>query len=219
MRWKRPDGRLISPDVFIPAAESEKMIVPLTRHLMALIERDFSDWKPKTEFHLSINVSADHLCHDEFVEDIKIFTDVLPPLVSLVTEITERMVVLDMEKATLHVSLLREAGVKVAIDDFGTGYCSLSLLQTLHIDYLKIDKCFTETIDSAGGDAPVLEAIISLSNRLNLLTIAEGISSAMQTAFMKAHKVPLLQGYLYSPPSRLQSSKNGTISMAIILKL
>lgn len=200
MRWKRADGRLIPPDVFVPAAESENMMAPLTRHLMRLIANDVKQWIPTREFHLSINISSEHLSGDEFIEDIRVFRDNLPPALSLVVEITERTFIEDTEKTVAHLSLLREAGIKVAIDDFGTGYCSLSILQILPADYLKIDRCFTETIDFADGSPPVLDAIIALSKRLNLTMIAEGVSTKKQVLFMKNHQVLLLQGFLFSRP-------------------
>lgn len=132
--------------------------------------------------------------------DILAFRDGLPPSLTLVVEVTERTLMEDTEKTIKHLSLLREAGIKVAIDDFGTGYCALSLLQALPADYLKIERCFTETIDSADGDTPVLDAIIALSKRLNLTMIAEGVSTQKQALFMREHQVLLLQGYLFSKP-------------------
>ncbi|XUV82453.1 EAL domain-containing protein [Enterobacter sp. TMH.L2] len=200
MRWRRNNGRLIPPDVFIPAAESEKMMGPLTRHLMRLIANDVKEWIPTGEFHLSINIASEHLAGGEFIGDMRAFRDSIPSSLSLVAEITERTLIENTEKTVTHLSQLREAGIKVAIDDFGTGYCSLSILQILPADFLKIDRCFTETIDSANGDTPVLDAIITLSKRLKLTMIAEGISTRKQALFMSNNQVMLLQGYLFSQP-------------------
>lgn len=200
IRWRRADGRLISPEVFIPTAESEKIIATLTRHLMGLIVNDFKHWIPVSEFHLSINIAPEHICHDDFIEEITSFRDRLPPSLSLVTEVTERTLLENTQKIITHLYQLRKSGIKVAIDDFGTGYCSLSILQILPADYLKIDRCFTETIDNADGDTPVLDAIIFLSKRLKLTMIAEGISTEKQAVFMKNHQVLMLQGYMFSPP-------------------
>lgn len=86
------------------------------------------------------------------------------------------------------------------MDDFGTGYCSLSLLQSLPVDYLKIDKSFIDTLTSAGADTPILDTIVTLSQRLGLATIAEGISTAHQAEWLQANNVPYVQGYFYARP-------------------
>lgn len=86
----------------------------------------------------------------------------------------------DTAVASKKLEIVREKGCRIAVDDFGTGYCSLNLLQSLPVDYLKIDKCFIDTLTSAGAEAPVLDTIISLSKRLGLTTIAEGVSTTHQ---------------------------------------
>ncbi|EJF32426.1 EAL domain-containing protein, partial [Enterobacter sp. Ag1] len=83
MRWRRNNGRLIPPDVFIPAAESEKMMGPLTRHLMRLIANDVKEWIPTGEFHLSINIASEHLAGGEFIGDMRAFRDSIPSSLSL----------------------------------------------------------------------------------------------------------------------------------------
>jgi EAL domain-containing protein (putative c-di-GMP-specific phosphodiesterase class I) len=95
---------------------------------------------------------------------------------------------------------LREKGVLIAIDDFGTGYCSLSYLQQLPADYLKIDRTFVDTIDTSGSDVPILDTIIMLSQRLGLNTVAEGVSSEHQLRYILDHNVGFIQGYLYAKP-------------------
>ncbi|WP_320731339.1 EAL domain-containing protein, partial [Enterobacter sp. 148H3] len=200
MRWQRRDGRSISPGLFIRAAEENGMIISLTQHLFELIIRDVKHWKVKGQFHLSVNIAAAHLSHPNFVSDVLRLLDFLNPTFNLVLEITERSLVEDMVLAAEKLSTLREKGCKVAVDDFGTGYCSLGLLQSLPVDYLKIDKSFIDTLTSAGEDTPILDTIITLSQRLNLSTIGEGISTAHQAEWLKNNRVQYVQGYFYARP-------------------
>lgn len=115
-------------------------------------------------------------------------------------EITERSLVEDTETASVKLNELRQKGCQVAVDDFGTGYCSLSLLQSLPVDYLKIDKIFIDSLTSADVDTPVLDTIVGLSRRLNLTTIAEGVTAAHQVDWLIKNQVPYVQGYYYGRP-------------------
>lgn len=133
-------------------------------------------------------------------------TDVLRLLTSLDTsfclllEITERTLVEDTGMASVKLHELRQKGCQVAVDDFGTGYCSLSLLQSLPVDYLKIDKIFIDSLTSPDSDTPVLDTIVSLSKRLGLTTIAEGVTSAQQADWLAKNKISYVQGYYYGRP-------------------
>jgi sensor c-di-GMP phosphodiesterase-like protein len=200
MRWQRSDGRTISPAVFILAAEENGMIIPLTRHLFELIIRDVEGWKVSAPFHLGVNIAAAHLQQPSFITDVLRLWVALDHDFHLMLEITERSLVEDTALAAEKLNVLREKGCQVAVDDFGTGYCSLSLLQSLPVDYLKIDKSFIDTLTSAGADTPVLDTIVALSQRLGLATIAEGISTAHQAEWLQANNVPYVQGYFYARP-------------------
>ena len=200
MRWQRRDGKNISPSVFIRAAEENGMIINLTQHLFELIIRDVKSWNVTVPFHLGVNIAAAHLNHTVFSNDVLRLRGSIDHFFNLVLEITERSLVEDMAVAAEKLSTLRNKGCKVAVDDFGTGYCSLSLLQDLPVDYLKIDKSFIDTLSSAGEDTPILDMIIALSQRLGLTTIGEGISTAHQAEWLKANRVPYVQGYFYAKP-------------------
>jgi len=200
MRWQRKDGRSISPAVFIRAAEENGMIIRLTQHLFELIMRDVKNWSVAAPFHLGVNISALHLAHTSFTSDVLRLRDALSDDFNLVLEITERNLVEDTSVASEKLYILRQRACQVAVDDFGTGYCSLSLLQSLPVDYLKIDKSFIDTLTSAGADTPVLDTIVSLSHRLSLTIIAEGISTLHQSEWLKTNRVPYAQGYFYSMP-------------------
>ncbi|HDT0662156.1 TPA: EAL domain-containing protein [Enterobacter cloacae subsp. dissolvens] len=200
MRWQRHDGKSISPDVFIRAAEENGMIISLTQHLFDLIALDVKGWNVTTPFHLSVNVAAAHLKHLTFTNDVMRLWITLDNAFSLVLEITERSLVEDTAMVSEKLNALRQKGCRVAVDDFGTGYCSLSLLQSLPVDYLKIDKSFIDTLTSAGADTPILDTIVALSQRLGLATIAEGISTAHQAEWLKTNRVQYAQGYYYAKP-------------------
>lgn len=200
MRWQRPDGRSISPMVFIRAAEEEGLIVSLTQHLFGLIEEDVRAWQVTAPFHLSINIAAPHLANPSFTADVQRLWVSLDAAFRLVLEITERSLVEDTETASAKLHELRQKGCQVAVDDFGTGYCSLSLLQSLPVDYLKIDKIFIDSLTSAGADTPVLDTIVGLSRRLGLTTIAEGVTAVHQVDWLIKNQVPYVQGYYYGRP-------------------
>lgn len=201
MRWQRPGGEWVRPDIFISAAEAEKMIVPLTRHLLNLIAEDMQRWEVDPGFHLGINVAAEHLQHAEFVSDILAFAARVKfhqPLITL--ELTERSLINDGADVARKLALLRTQGIKVAIDDFGTGHCSLSYLQTFPLDYLKIDRGFINAIEQLDGETPVLDAIINLSHKLALKVLGEGVETSLQLQYLQNRGVVFIQGYYYAHP-------------------
>jgi len=201
LRWTLPNGDTIRPDIFISAAEAEGMIVPLTRHLLDLIAEDVQQWKIEPGFHIGINVAADHLQHPAFVEDMASFADKIKhtPL-QITLELTERSLIKDGEDVARKLDRLRADGMKVAIDDFGTGHCSLSYLQTFALDYLKIDRGFINAIESLTGETPVLDAIITLSHKLQLEVLGEGVETPLQYLYLRQRGVTFIQGYYYALP-------------------
>lgn len=201
MRWERPGVGLVRPDIFIAAAEAEGMIIALTRHLFALVERDLRAWTTPPGFHIGVNIAPEHLSSPELKSDVEAFVASVAarkPLVVL--EITERSLISDDGQARRNIDALRAQGVRVAIDDFGTGHCSLSYLQRFPVDYLKIDKGFVHAIEPTGEEAPVLDVIITLSHRLGLAVVAEGVETEQQHAYLAARGVAFIQGYLYARP-------------------
>ncbi|EDU0976552.1 EAL domain-containing protein [Salmonella enterica subsp. enterica serovar Anderlecht] len=199
MRWPQPDGRFITPDIFITAAENEGMIIPLSRHLFELIAHDVINWTVTDDFYISVNISPAHLMDDGFIQDIEALRTRLGTI-TLMLELTERSLIVEPSQVAEKLSTLREKGVLIAIDDFGTGYCSLSYLQQLPVDSLKIDRTFIDTIDTSSNDVPVLDTIITLSQRLGLNVVAEGVSTQHQLRYILSHGVGFLQGFLYARP-------------------
>ncbi|EER8968795.1 EAL domain-containing protein, partial [Escherichia coli] len=164
--------------------------------------QDVQSWKVKKPFHLGINIAAEHLAHPDFVADVLHIKNAISDKFNIVLEITERNLVEDTDHALQKINELRSHGCEFAVDDFGTGYCSLGLLQKLSVDYLKIDKSFIDTLTTAEDETPVLDIIIKLSNRLNLITIAEGVSTSHQAEYLIHNNVTLVQGYLYAKPMK-----------------
>ncbi|CAB3650036.1 EAL domain-containing protein [Achromobacter pestifer] len=201
MRWNRPGVGLVRPDIFIAAAEAEGMIIPLTQHLLRLIERDVQTWNVPPGFHIGVNIAPEHLSSTELLPDIQAFKAKIAersPLIVL--EITERSLISDNGQARRNIDALRAEGVRVAIDDFGTGHCSLSYLQKFPVDYLKVDKGFVHAIQPTGEEAPVLDVIITLAHRLNLAVVAEGVETQAQFDYLTSRGVTFIQGYLFARP-------------------
>ncbi|HEY0294035.1 MAG TPA: EAL domain-containing protein [Bordetella sp.] len=201
MRW-RPNGKAeVPPDVFIEQAEANDLIIPLTLHLFQLIERDLEKWPARPGFRLSVNIAAEHLSSPDFVGHIRAFRQRIDRHgIILTVEITERSLVADDRQACANIETVRADGVRVAIDDFGVGHCSLSYLQRFNIDSLKVDKGFVNAIESAGDEAPILDAIIDLARRLNLPALVEGVETQAQRDYLAGKGVVFVQGFLYSPP-------------------
>ncbi|PIJ51238.1 hypothetical protein BL250_05540 [Erwinia sp. OLTSP20] len=205
LRWQRPNGEWVNPDMFIAAAEAEQMIIPLTRHLLSLIIRDSAGWQVPDGFHLALNVAAEHLQDESFLDDIRRFARHMAlhtRQLKILLELTERSLIGDPQAVIGKLNELRREGFYVAIDDFGTGHCTLSYLQTFPLDYLKIDKGFVAAIEDIEGETPVLDTIIQLSHKLALQAVAEGVETPIQLHYLQQRNVAYIQGYLYAHPMR-----------------
>ncbi|MEI7410211.1 EAL domain-containing protein [Pectobacterium aroidearum] len=201
LRWRRSNGKWIRPDIFISAAEAESMIIPITRHLFDLVASDIASWQVKPGFHLGLNVAAEHLHHPSFVSDVHRFAEkVASHSLSISLELTERNLISNGPEIIQRLHQLREDGFMITIDDFGTGHCSLSYLQNFPLDCLKIDQGFVSAISSPDEEAPILDAIINLSHRINLQSVAEGVETKQQLMYLQQHGVKYIQGFLYAKP-------------------
>lgn len=206
MRWSHPTVGNIPPDAFITYAEAQDLIVPLTHHLFELIARDapmLKDLLPPGA-KLGINIAPSHLHAESFQHDIRQLAASLPDnYFQMVLEITERDM-LNQERAMNLFAWLRGEGIEIAIDDFGTGHSALIYLERFTLDYLKIDRGFVNAIGRETITSPVLDAVLTLTHRLNLVTVAEGVETEEQAAWLRDHGVDYLQGYLISRPLTLQ---------------
>ncbi|WP_025804369.1 EAL domain-containing protein [Pseudomonas chlororaphis] len=203
VRWQRPDKSQVRPDIFIPLAEDNGVIGDLTRHIFGLVADDLVRLGLGAGDHIGVNISGSHLATRGFVEDVQqLLMAIGPNGPQLVLEMTEREALPNDRQVQHNIQQLRSEGVLWALDDFGTGQSSLSYLEQLHADFLKIDRSFVNGIGTESVNAVVLETIISLAQRLKLDLTAEGIESREQENYLKGHGVQWGQGYLFSPPLR-----------------
>lgn len=203
VRWRHPKHGVISPTEFIPLAEQSGEIALLGRWVLREACRHAVTWCSTSlaGIKVAVNVSAVQLDHPGFaamVESILCETQ-LPPY-RLVLEVTESSMMRKGDRALKVLGELRATGVKIAIDDFGTGYSSLSYLQILPSDYLKIDKSFIRVLPDNLRSAAIARSIIALGHTLGLRTLAEGVETKEQEAFLEAIWCDEVQGYLYAKP-------------------
>lgn len=182
-------------------AEDSGLIVPLTKWVMAQACRQACIWKTAglPKICISVNVSAIDFRQRDFVESIELIlkqTGMDPTLLEL--EITEGVLMQNVDATVTALNRIKALGVRLAIDDFGTGYSSLSYLRRFPIDVLKIDQSFIRGLSRDSSDAALVSAIISLGKSLKLTVIAEGIETLEQLDFLKAHHCEEGQGYYFS---------------------
>ncbi|MCC2973634.1 EAL domain-containing protein [Massilia sp. IC2-476] len=201
LRWKRATGEQIGPDLFIPVAEQSGLITRLTERVFTLVEADAGAYLgAHPDFHVAINLSAADLQSSAIVDLVDRFlhrSGAWPS--NLILEITERGF-LDLDNALRVLGALRARGIEVAIDDFGTGYSSLSYLESLELDFLKIDRSFIEALGTKAPTSQVVGHIIAMARTMGLRMIAEGVESQVQADFLKGQAVQYAQGWLFGRP-------------------
>lgn len=203
IRWKDDENRMISPSVFIPIAEKNGAIIPIGSWVMEESIRYYAEWKRKYgyPFVMSINISSIQYKRKDFVgklmEMIQKY-DVLPGEIEL--EITESILIEDFAEVKEKLIALREYGVRISLDDFGTGFSSLSYLNGLPIDTLKIDKSFVDKVCADASTRIITESIVSMVNRLGYESVAEGVETKEQLAYMEQIGCDVIQGYLLGKP-------------------
>lgn len=204
VRWQHPTRGLISPDSFISIAESINLAVELGRWVLRSACAELAGWRSRgvgEDVVLRVNVSPVQLVTEGFVESVaNIMNEFALARGSVCLEITERVVVEDIETTRITLARLKDAGVQVAIDDFGTGYSALSQLKTLRVDTLKIDQGFVHDLGSDPSDLAIVRAIISLAEAFNLELVAEGVETEAAARTLLAHGCHRAQGYLLSRP-------------------
>ncbi|QFU76743.1 GGDEF domain-containing response regulator [Halioglobus maricola] len=202
MRWKHPERGMISPLDFIPVAERTGQIIELGDWVLGEVDRHCRYWDSLglPEFRVCVNISPIQFNQDDLPRRIKRFLDNAKlPASRLELELTESAIMTDAPANIKKLGQLKELGLDVAVDDFGTGYSSLSYLKRFPIDTLKIDQSFVADLDTTDG-AGIVDAIIALSNTLNLRVIAEGIEEKPQLDYLVAKGCHLLQGYFFARP-------------------
>lgn len=204
VRWQHPTRGLLSPDAFIGVAESINLAGELGRWVMRTACAEFARWQAAGVGHdivLRVNVSPVQLVADGFVESVAAILDeydIDPGSVCL--EITESVVVQDIDTTRITLAGLHKVGVQVAIDDFGTGYSVLSLLKSLPVEALKIDKSFVRDLGSSPGDLAIVRAIVALAEAFGLQLVAEGVETEAAAVTLLRHGCHRAQGFLLSRP-------------------
>lgn len=201
LRWNNPRQGWISPDIFIPIAEQENLIVPLTRYVLDDAVRHLSVFPPVRDFHIGINVAADHFRNGLIISDLERYWFPARPQQQLILELTEREDLQHLDPQVFRQ--LRNIGVQLAIDDFGTGHSSLAWLEMLKPDILKIDKSFTAAIGTDAVNSRVVGMIIELGQRLGITLVAEGVETSLQEEHLRRQQVQILQGWLFARPMPL----------------
>jgi diguanylate cyclase (GGDEF)-like protein len=204
VRWQHPTRGLLAPDSFIGVAESINLAGELGRWVMRSACAEFARWRSHgvgQDAVLRINVSPVQLVTDGFVESVAcIIGEFGLDGGSVCLEITESVVVQDIETTRITLAGLKEVGVQVAIDDFGTGYSVLSHLKSLPVDTLKIDKGFVRELGSNKGDLAIVRAIIALAEAFGLQLVAEGVETEDAAMTLLRHGCHRAQGFLLSRP-------------------
>lgn len=199
VRWRRPDGSMVRPDLFIPLAEETGLVLPLTDLVVDGVIRDLGQLLTHDRnLHIAINISAQDMKTGRIlhvVEEKLQGTGINRDQIWL--EATERGF-MEVEKARGTLDRARAAGHPVVIDDFGTGYSSLQYLSGLPLDALKIDKSFVDTIGRNSATSSVTLHIIGMARELGLLTVAEGIETEDQAEYLRQHEVTYGQGWLFA---------------------
>lgn len=210
VRWRRNDGEIILPEMFIPVAEQKGVIQAITEYVATTVARDAGELlRRDPEFLFSLNMSAADLEAEQTAEVLQRILEVSGARAgNIMIEATERGF-LHGDAPRAMVSRLRSLGFRVAIDDFGTGYSSLSCLETLALDYLKIDKLFVETVGTDGATSQVVKHIIEMARSLRLEMIGEGVETEAQAEFLRQQGVRYAQGWLFAQSMAVEALSEG----------
>lgn len=201
LRWKT-DGKVLTPDKFLEAAEESGMIVSICNSAFNVAFAQYQQlFEGELPIMLSINVSAKQLGHADFLNDLFAMLDHHHfPCDKLEVELTEQTLIENYDSSLATLNALSSAGVKIALDDFGTGYSSLSYLKNFPVDVLKIDKSFVNDIHNDAGDLELTKAIIAMGQSLNMEVVAEGIENKQQYKILADLGCHQAQGYFLSKP-------------------
>jgi EAL domain-containing protein (putative c-di-GMP-specific phosphodiesterase class I) len=189
---------------FIPLAEETRLILPIGKWVMEAASAQLKIWEADpvlSKLQLAVNVSASQFHQADFVKQVQQALQqyaVNPHRLKL--ELTESLVLEDIDDTIVKMHQLKDIGVSFSLDDFGTGYSSLYYLTKLPIDQLKIDQSFVRNIGLTQSDAVIVQTIIGMANNLKIESIAEGVETEEQRVFLETHGCRLYQGYLYSKP-------------------
>ncbi|MGZ5054459.1 MAG: bifunctional diguanylate cyclase/phosphodiesterase [Methylobacter sp.] len=203
LRWQHPDLGMVSPAEFIPVAEGSGLILPIGEWILRSSVRQAKAWMEQglDPLIMAVNLSAVQFRHPDLPELVtRILEEEGLPPEYLELELTEGVAMNNPQDAIAVINNLHERGIRMSIDDFGTGYSSLSYLKKFKVYKLKIDQSFVRDISTDPEDKAIVSAIINLAKSLGLQTIAEGVETTGQQAFLREQGCDEMQGYLFSKP-------------------
>jgi len=208
IRWRHPERGLIAPGEFIPVLEATGMILEVGRWALRRAAQDHAAWRAAAldPPRIAVNVSAVQLRRREFVEEVRAALAETGGFRHIDIEITESMLMEDIEGNIGKLKALQEMGLNVAMDDFGTGYCSLSYLAKLPINSLKVDRSFIAPMAQGAEQMAIVSTIISLARALNLKVVAEGVETREQTNLLRLLRCDEVQGYLFARPEPVEQA-------------
>jgi diguanylate cyclase (GGDEF)-like protein/PAS domain S-box-containing protein len=201
IRWRHPRFGTVHPDRFISLAEETGLIVPIGSWVLRTACRQSQAWQNAGygPLRIAVNLSARQFAEQGLVDAIGatlVDTGLHPECLEI--EVTESLMMADVEAALRTMHALKSMGIGLSIDDFGTGYSSLSYLKRFPVDVLKIDRSFVHDLAAGEDDAAMVDAIISLARGLHMRVIAEGVETRAQLEYLRSHGCDEVQGYLYS---------------------
>jgi len=204
VRWQHPDQGMVSPGDFIPVAETSGLILPLGRWILRTACEQLVAWQQHSllaDVRIAVNISARQMQSEHFVEEVcSILDQTGANAASLELELTESLLVQNVEQTIHKMQRLRQRGVHFALDDFGTGYSSMSYLKRLPLDKLKIDQSFVRDLMTDANDAAIVRTIVALGQSLDLSIVAEGVETDEQRQTLIASGCRGFQGYLLARP-------------------
>lgn len=205
LRWKHPTRGLVSPAEFIPLLEESDMMPQVGELVLQMAIAQAAKWhhegKIEPKFKMCINVSPQQFRQIDFTRIVKRIIDENDiPAHNIDLEITEGMIIDNIEHTVASMKELRELGLHFSIDDFGTGYSNLNYLKRLPLDVLKVDQSFVRDIQNDPNDTAIVRTILAMADQLKLHTIAEGVETEDQLTLLQGMGCDIIQGYLYSPP-------------------
>ncbi len=201
VRWRKPDGAILSPGVFIDTAEATGLAMPMTTLLMEQVESDLSEAYGKhSELKAGINLFNRHFDDLSVVGDIeRIFGNSGIRFSQLMFEVTERQPLENLDRARAIIARIQKLGAKVALDDAGTGHGGFAYLQKLGMDVIKIDKLFVDAIEPGVETVPIVDSLTQMAQGMGMTVVAEGVENDEQLTYLRKIGVHQAQGYLFAP--------------------
>lgn len=204
VRWKHPEQGYISPAAFIPLAERTGQIVTIGRWVLEQACRDLPTLREHGITQVSVNFSPMQFYRDDFIKSVEqTMQEYAIKPGQLVAEITENVLLRDAQASLKMMHQLRDMGIEIALDDFGTGFASLSYLNLIPAQKLKIDRCFVQNIDSNHRNAAITRGVLTMAAELGMTVVAEGVETPAERDYLNDYACDFMQGYLFCKPKPL----------------